>query len=403
MSRRDARASPASSGPGQPLTAVVLEGFASRLAFGLLSFSLPLYAYALGLPIAQIGLMLATNVFIAALLKPVAGVLIDRIGVRTAYVMAVLLRTLVLVALIFAFAPAHLFAVRVLHGVAIALRDPASSTVLAALGGKNAVAQRFAWYQTVKSVAGSAGQFSAGVLLSVLLDDYAMVFTVAAVLSGIPLIVILWGLRGPLVQQLRVPRQQRPPRAPRSLRAALIPYAGLGAMMTGTAYLMANLLPVLAVEYMGLAPAAAGTLYLVKSVVSLTGPAWGWVADRVSLRLVLGVRAFGNAVSSLLWLLFPGYAGLLAGKIADDVGKAAFAPAWGAVMAQVSAIDPSRRTQSLAWMSTAEDVGEMAGPVVAGVIWSLFGLPALLIVRTSLAVITEVYAWFLSRRPGLSR
>lgn len=383
---------------GRPIGAVLVEGFSSRVAFGILNFALPLYAYALGLDLAQIGLLLATNMAVAALLKPLLGRWIDTIGVRTAYILAVALRTVVLVTLIFATGPAHLFAARALHGVAIALRDPASATVLAALGGKKAVAQRFAWFQTTKSVAGSAGQFGAGVLLTLLVGDYATVFTVAAVLSGIPLLVVLWGLRGPLVQGLRVPRAERPPAVPAGLRRTLIPYMGLGALMTGTAYLMANLLPVLAVEHMGLSPAAAGSLYLVKSVVSLTGPGWGWVADRVSTSLVLGVRGLGNTVSSLLWLLFPTYAGLLAGKVADDLGKAAFAPAWGSVMARISELDPSRRSQTLAWMSSAEDAGEMAGPVVAGLVWSAFGLPALLILRAGLAIATEVYAFWLGRR-----
>ncbi|MDO5634661.1 MAG: MFS transporter [Micrococcus sp.] len=382
----------------RPLTSVVVEGFSSRLAFGILSFAVPLYAYSLGLDLAQIGLLLATNMAVAMLLKPLMGRLIDRIGVRTAYVLAVLLRTIVVLGLLLATTAAALFAARALHGVAIALRDPASSTVLAALGGKKAVAQRFAWFQTAKSVAGSAGQFGAGVALTIWVDDYATVFTIAAILSAVPLGVVLWGLRGELVEGLRLPREQRAPHMSPDLRRALVPYMGLGAMITGTAYLMANLLPVLAVEHMGLAPAAAGSLYLVKSLVSLTGPGWGWVADRVSHRLVLGVRGLGNGLSSLIWLFFPSYAGLLAGKILDDLGKAAYAPAWGRVMADVSELDPARRSQTLAWMSSAEDAGEMAGPVVAGVVWSLWGLPALLLIRAGAALATEGYAFWLGRR-----
>ena len=84
--------------------------------------------------------------------------------------------------------------------------------------------------------------------------------------------------------------------------------------------------------------------------------------------------------------------------MADDLGKAAFAPAWGSVMARISELDPSRRSQTLAWMSSAEDAGEMAGPVVAGLVWSTFGLPALLILRAGLAIATEVYAFWLGRR-----
>lgn len=380
---------------------VVAEGFFSRLSFGLMSFSLPLYAFSLGLSLSLIGVLLPTNVAVAMLMKPLMGAVVDRIGVRTSYIIACILRTCVLLALVFFATIPALFLARALHGVSIALRDPASGSVLSALGGKKAVAQRFAWYQTTKTVAGSVGQFCAGVLISATAEDYRTVFLIAAVLSALPLAAVVFGLRGPLVGALTLPQKPAAPALRADLRAALIPYAGLGFLITGTACLMSNLLPVLTVEYLGLPAAAAGSLYLMTAAISFTGPLWGWVADRVSLRLVLGIRAVGNVASSLIWLLWPSYPGLMAGKAADDTGKAAFRPAWGAVMAHVSSLDPPRRARSLAWMSASEDAGEMAGPIVAGLIWSAWGIPALLLIRASAGVITEVYAFIVARRVTL--
>lgn len=386
----------------RPLRVVVAEGFLSRLAFGLISFALPLYAHALGMPLGMIGVLLASNTAVAMLLKPVMGMVIDRIGVRASYVIAVALRTCVVLSLVVATTPAQLFLARGLHGVAIALRDPSSSTVLAALGGKKAVARRFAWYQTAKTVAGSSGGFSAGILLTLLPDAYAIVFLTSTVLSGLPMLLVLTGLRGPRVRGLRVPRGTKRAPMPPALKRALLPYAILGASMSGTAYLMSNLLPVLAVTHMGLPEAAAASLYAFTAIVSLSGPVWGWVADRVSLRLVLGVRAVGNVLSSLIWLVFPGYPGLVAGKASDDIGKAAFRPAWGAVMANVSALDPPRRSQTLAVMSTAEDLGELVAPVLAGLVWASIGLPALLMIRAGAGLATEAYAWWIARRIRLA-
>lgn len=386
------------AGDRGPLGVVVAEGFLSRLAFGLLSFSLPLYAHRLGLSLPEIGMLLSTNTAVAIVLKPVMGRVIDRVGVRTAYVFAVALRTLVVLSLVFAAAPLHLFVARGLHGVSIALRDPSAATVLAALGGKKAVAQRFAWYQTAKTVAGSGGQVGAGILLTALAGGFETVFAVATVLSGVPLLLVIAGLRGPRVRGLVLPRLPRHTPLPAALKASLAPYALLGAAMSGTAYLMANLLPVLAVEHMGLSPLAASSMYAFTAVVALSGPAWGWIADRFSLKLVLGVRAVGNVASSLIWLVFPTHAGLIAGKIADDAGKAAFRPAWGAVMARVSALDPPRRAQTLALMSSAEDVGELGAPILAGAVWAAFGLPALLVMRAVAGLAAEAYAWRLGSR-----
>lgn len=383
---------------GSPVGAVVIEGFLSRLSFGILGFALPLYAHALGMSLAAIGLLLATNLVVATVLKPAMGALVDRFGVRTSYLVAVTLRSAVVLLLVFADTPWQLFAIRALHGVAIALRDPAATTIIAGLGGRGTVAQRFAWYQTAKTVAGSAGGFAAGVLLTLTLGAYPAVFAVAAALSALPLGLMIWRLRGPAVAGLRPPSTQPAEPVPPALRRAVLRYAGLGFLVSGTAYMMANLLPVFAVEYIGLSPAAAGSLYAVSAVVGLSGPLWGWLADHVSHRLVLSLRAVGNVASSVVWLAAPTYPGLFVGKAADDVGKAAFRPAWGAVMARLGERDPRRRARIMSWLGSAEDLGELSGPIVAGLIWSLWGLPAVLITRALIGIATEVYALRLNHR-----
>lgn len=382
---------------GSPLGTVVVEGFASRLSFGIVGFALPLYAHHLGMSFSAIGLLLSTNLAVAVLLKPLMGTVVDRVGVRRAYVWAVGLRTLALLMLVFAATPWHLFAVRGVHGVANALRDPAASSVLAGLGGKQTVARRFAWYQTAKTLAGSLGRFAGGVLITVL-AGYDGAFAVATLLSLLPLLLVRWRLRGPELDGLTAPREAAPVLPSGPVFRRVRPVAVLGFLVAGTANLMTNLLPILAVEYAGLPAAAAGGIYLITAVVSLSGPFWGWLSDRGGHCWVLGMRALGNLVSSVIWLASPTYAGLVSGKVADDVGKAAFRPAWGAVMAEVAAQDPRRRAAALAQMSAAEDLGEMSGPVVAGLIWSLWGIPAVLGLRIGLAVLTEGYALRMHRR-----
>lgn len=380
-----------------PLGTVVIEGFASRLAFGIVSFALPLYAHHLGMSLSAIGLLLSTNLAVAVVLKPLTGVVVDRVGVRRAYVWAVALRTVALLLLLTAVAPWQLFLFRGLHGVANALRDPACASVLAGLGGKETVARRFAWYQTAKTVAGSGGRFAGGVLITVL-AGYDGAFLLAAVLSLLPLILVQCRLKGPTLAGLTAPIDCGVALPTGPVWPRVRPFALLGFLVAGTANLMTNLLPVLAVEYAGVPAAAAGGVYLITAVVSLSGPFWGWLSDRGGHRWVLGMRTVGNTFSSVIWLASPTYAGLVTGKVADDVGKAAFRPAWGAVMAEVAAEDPRRRAAALSQMSAAEDLGEMSGPVVAGLIWSLWGIPALLGIRIGLAVLTEGYAIRLNRR-----
>ena len=380
-----------------PLGTVITEGFGSRLAFGIVSFALPLYASSLGMSLAAIGLLLSTNLAVAIALKPLVGPLVDRMGVRRAYIIAVALRSVAILLLVVSSSPWQLFAVRSVHGVAIALRDPAAASLLSGLGGKQAVARRFAWYQTAKTVAGAAGRFTAGVLITVLVGVYAWVFVTAAAISVLPLLLILWRLRGPALAGLSRASESLST-APRGSWRRLTPLAGLGFLAAGTANLMSSLLPVFAVEYAGVPAAAAGGIYVVTAAISLSGPLWGWLADRGNTRLVLGMRALGNIASSCIWLVTPTFAGFLVGKAADDIGKAAFRPAWGAMMADAAEQHPHRRASTLSRLSAAEDLGEATGPVLAGLVWTIWGIPAVLGVRIALAVLTEIYTLALHRR-----
>ena len=164
-------------------------------------------------------------------------------------------------------------------------------------------------------------------------------------------------------------------------------------MISGTAQMLRGLLPILATQYAGLSETETGVVYTVSTlVVMFSGPLFGWLSDNVSQKLVLMVRGIANTLSSILFVALPNLAGITLGKVVDDVGKAAFKPAWGALMADVSSFEKKRRTQIISLMCLAEDAGEIGGPILAGLLWSAWGVPVVLGVRILLAVITEVYA-----------
>src|SRR5438105_4483926 len=141
---------------------------------------------------------------------------------------------------------------------------------------------------------------------------------------------------------------------------AIFSYVGLGIMISGTAQMLRGLLPILATQYAGLSEAQTGVVYTVSTlVVMFSGPLFGWLSDNVSQKLVLMVRGIANTLSSILFVAFPNLAGITLGKVVDDVGKAAFKPAWGALMADVSSLEKQRRTQIISYMCLAEDAGEI--------------------------------------------
>jgi MFS family permease len=344
------------------------------------------------LSVAQIGVLLSFNLVIATALKPATGALADRVGLKRGLTAAVALRSLTSLLLALAAAPWQLFAVRGVHGASIALRDPSVDALIAVHGGKRAVATAFAWYQTAKSTAGAIGKAMAGVLLGLTASDYTMVFLVAFAVASLPLAIVARYVRDP------DPVPAAPESAPREDRPALSRFMGLGFLVAGTAHMLGTLFPLLATQYAGLTPAQAGSIYLLVIAAPLTGPAFGWLSDNVSRRLVLSVRSAANAGSSLLYLAFPTFAGVLVARLVDDVGKAAFRPAWGSLMAHVASFDPRTRARTMGFLRQGEDAGEIAGPIVAGIVWSVWGAPALLVIRAALAVVAELYSLAVERR-----
>ena len=162
--------------------------------------------------------------------------------------------------------------------------------------------------------------------------------------------------------------------------------------------MLTSLFPIIATEYAGLSTAEAGLLYLVTPALALTGPIWGWVADRLSRSAVLSFRSIANVLSALVYLVSPTLAGVWVGKSMDDLGKAAFRPAWGSLMAEVSGRDRKNRARVMGYLTSGEDAGDIVAPVLAGLLWSVWGVPALLVGRMLVAGVTEVYAIGLERR-----
>jgi MFS family permease len=388
------------------LLAIVAEGFFSRLSFGLITFALPLYAYReLGLSLSQVGLLASLNMIVAIALKPVMGSVADRFGFKRSLSVSMALRSAVTLLLAFAAVPWHLYAARTVHGVSISIRDPAVGALIAEHGGKRAVASAFAWYQTAKSLAGAGGKVLAGVLLS-LTADFSLIFLIAFALSALPIFVVARYVRepDPIAKDVDAevvaeePDEELPRDAPPSPRVAS--FATLGFLTSGTAYMLTPLFPVFAVEYAGLTEAQAGLIYAASALVVLAGPGFGWLSDNVSRGLVLSVRSAANVLSSVVYWVAPSFAGMASGRALDDLGKAAFRPAWGALMAQVSGLDRRRRGRTIGYLSAGEDAGEAAGPIVAGFLWSTWGVPVLLAARIVLAIVTELYTVLLTRSPG---
>lgn len=61
-------------------------------------------------------------------------------------------------------------------------------------------------------------------------------------------------------------------------------------------------------------------------------------------------------------------------------------------MAYVSGGGKRRRVRTMSYLSMGEGLGEIAGPILAGLLWSAWGIPVMLGARVLLALVGELYA-----------
>jgi MFS family permease len=386
--------------------ALVFEGLLSRLSFGMISFALPLYARHLGFSLSEIGVLVALNTAVSLALKPLMGWVADRTGLKRTLLAGIGLRSVVSGLLGFASSPWHLFAIRSVHGLSMSLRDPSVNALLAEEGGEKQVASAFAWYQTAKTLAGQLSKSAAGLLLAVTATDYSFIFLVAFALSVLPALVVALFVKSDRRPEAETPAMRpdlegaaaQAPQGTSGLRPNVIPFMGLGFLIRATADMLDGLLPIIAIEYAGLTPAQAGLAYTIGGLVLVvSSPLFGWLADHGSRGMVLSIRGAANALSSVVYLLAPNLPGVVSAKMLDDLGKAAYRPAWGALMAYVSSFDRRSRARTISFMTVGEDLGSVLAPVFAGFLWSTWGLGIALGARVALAVVTELYAVLVAR------
>ena len=176
----------------------------------MVSFALPLYARELGMSLAAIGLLASVNMMVALALKPLMGGLADRVGLKLGLAASIVGRSVVTAVLAVATVPWQLFGARALHGLSIALRDPSVNALIAEHGGKRAIAQSFAWYQTAKSVGASLSKVAAGVLITLTASNFSLVFR-----DRVRAVARARRRRPALRPRARASRRDRSPRRPR--------------------------------------------------------------------------------------------------------------------------------------------------------------------------------------------
>jgi len=190
-------------------------------------------------------------------------------------------------------------------------------------------------------------------------------------------------------------------------------FAALGAIMTAPAYMMTGTFFTLLAVQLGVLPAAFFWIKLISETVIplFFGPIFGFLADRIGAGKVIALRSLANIFSSALiigtqfvsgaWLL-SGLVGLA--RALDEMGKAAFKPTWGAVMAKIASYDLANRARSMGIMEGGTDTASMAVPQVSGLIneglkkLAIAPILPLMIVRIVVALVAEFFGHIMMKK-----
>jgi MFS family permease len=391
------------------LATVLAEGFLGRLTFGMVSFAMPLYAHKLGLSLSLIGILVSIRMLCVLLLKPVAGWLADRIGVRRVYLLGIFARTLSAAVLLLAGGFIGLMAVRLLQGASAAGRDVASLGVIAR-DAASRVGTAYGSYASAKHVGGVAGAGLAGLIIAASGGAYQPLFVIVLCMSVLPMAAAWFGLReepdsGPASEPAPEAAEPsvaddegRPGKVGRIAETIatvqeLAGPASIGMLVATSAYMVHGLFPILATEYAGLSEAEAGLIYSFSAAFLLVGgPLFGWLVDRYGQVFGIAWRSAANIGSSLVYIAFPNFIGLAAARSFDDSGKGAFRPAWASTIASIAARDPQKSGRRLGVLDTSQSLGEAIGPALATILWQTGGVFALFAVRIAIAVVAEIMA-----------
>ncbi len=163
--------------------------FAFFFAFGMMQPTLPIYLHSLGSDSAQIGLILAVFTVVATFVKPLAGYLMGRIGIRQYLLIALAIFALAPLGYALAWSIPMLVLFRVIHGAAWGGCPPASLTIASNVVPK---AQRGEGLGTFL-VSGNAAQALAAALGVWILTSVGstMLFTGVALSGGFAFVMAL--------------------------------------------------------------------------------------------------------------------------------------------------------------------------------------------------------------------
>jgi MFS transporter, DHA1 family, multidrug resistance protein len=379
-----------------PFLAVMTASLVARLSYQMArSPVLPRFAESLGAAPEMIGMVVAASTVTGVLFKLPSGALSDLFGRR---------RVMLLGAVFFAVPPfiypivedaGALLALRFVHGFATAIFSPVASAYVAGLGDAGRGA-RLGWFSSANDLGATAGPLTGGLILYATASfaaSYLVVGLLGVLALGLALLVPETDAMKPPAESSLAGRAAEfgnglrdVVTTPAVLTAAAVEatmYLGFGAFL--------GFLPLYA-RTAGLDDAEiAVVLALQLTIAVLAKPFAGKLSDRLGRKPVIVLGLLACAAALPLIFRATSFTGLLAVVPLLGLGVAAVTPATNALIADLVAA--RRLGTGMGVFGTIWDVGEAAGPILAGVLIGQIGYaPAFDAIAAIIAAVAVAFA-----------
>lgn len=378
-----------------PFVILLLASLLSRFSYQMArSPVLPRFAQDLGSAPELIGLIVAASTITGIFIKLPAGALSDILGRR---------RMMLLGSLFFALPPflyplitdaPSLLVLRFVHGFATAIFSPVASAYVADLFQKGR-GEKLGWFSAATDIGATLGPLIGGVILFST-ASYSVTYLVVGALGCFPLLMVLCL---PAEENRQTVTQNKPARWPEfkkgivevlSSRLVLIASALEAAMYVGYGAFL-GFFPIYAKE-LGYNDAAIGLIMGSQLATTMVGkPFGGFLSDRIGRKPVILLGILLCAAIIPLIMRSQTFFALILFSCLFGMGVAVVTPSTTALVADLAKKD--RMGSAMGVFGTIWDVGEAAGPILAGVLIASFSyFNGFLIIAALMVIVAGIFA-----------
>lgn len=355
-------------------------------AFGAHAVAANLGGYAIGhhASLLELGILLAVYDGAEVVLKPVFGVVADRVGARRVLIGGLVGFAVASAAFVIAGRPEALGIARLAQGASASAFSPAASAMVAALGGRQGRGRVFGGYGAAKGLGYVAGPIVGGGL--VMAGGYNLLF---AVMAGLALAVAATTLAVVAVRPTKVRERQTVAALVRRLSAAefvrpVVALAGATAALSAAV----GFLPVVGARH-HLGPlVTGGAVSALATFAALIQPKVGRALDarRLPAERGMSLGLVSCALGLALAVVLPAVAGLVVAAVLVGCGVGVVTPLGFAALASSAPEGQAGTTMGAA--EVGRELGDAGGPLLVGAL----GVASLAAGFVGLALVIAVVA-----------